>query len=534
MSTFLFSAARQPLFNSFIVLSFFLLARVVPLVAGQTRPNYHITPATKWLNDPQRPFFLGGEWHLNYLYNSNWDKSNPGAGGTEWYHATSVDMVQWTPRDVAIKKYQPNPSSGAILGDVETGSAVVDTTNSAGFGQDAVVAVLTQMQDGIQQQSLFYSNDAGYTYTAFDGNPVMPNPDPSAQAAFRDPKIFRDDEAGHWVAALAEGTKIGFYKSTDLKTWAFMSAFSPIDSGVDLGTLECPDLYQMDLDGNSASRTWILAVGGNGYLRGMTTGTAYWAGTWDGTHFTATGSSPRWMDEGPDFYATVTWENPQDKFGSRYAIAWMNSWDYANTLPYYGDFEGQLSLVREVKYRTINGTPTLVSMPIAGYETRFTRPVSVSNKTITTDPATASLPVDLPGGAYVIRAAVSKADGDDGNKVYFRIKSNGNYNTTIGYDFANSQVFFARGSDGSASDTLVSGAKQSWDAVRTAANPAGGNTVKLAIYVDYNSVETFVNDEGVASLSGLIFPNQGAEGIDVEADVGKLTLTSFIYASFAA
>jgi levanase len=528
------SALRMLLLQIFVLSSFCLLSRVVPFVAGQARPSYHITPVTNWLNDPQRPFFLGGEWHLYYLWNSDWNKSDPGSGGTEWYHISSVDMVQWTSQGVAIQKYRPNLPSGVVLGDIETGSSVIDTANTAGFGQNAVVAILTQMQDGVQQQSLFYSTDAGYKFTAFDGNPVMPSPDPGARPAFRDPKIFWDDESRHWVTALAEGSKIGFYTSSDLTTWTYVSGFSPIDSGVDLGTLECPDMFQINLDGSSVSRFWILAVGANGYLYGKTTGTAYWAGTWNGTHFTATTSFPRWMDGGPDFYATVSWENPKDKYGSRYAIGWMNNWEYAATLPYYGDFEGQLSLVRELKYQTINGTPILVGVPVAAYEAKFANPISVSGTTITTDPATASLPNFLAGGAYVIRVTVSKYDGDDGNKVLFRIKSDGTYNTTIGYDFANSQVFLARGFDGSASDALAPGPKQVWDAVRTAANLAGGSTVRLAIYVDQNSVETFVNDEGVATLSGLIYPNQGAEGIEVVSDAGKLTLESLTHASFSA
>lgn len=483
------------------------------------------------MNDPQRPFFLGGEWHFYYLYNSNWDKSNPGAGGTEWFHVTSSDMVQWSERGVVIQKYKPNPSSGAFLGDIETGSAVVDTANTAGFGENAVVALLTQMGDGIQQQSLFYSTDNGYKFTVFDGNPVMPSPNPGAKPSFRDPKIIWDAAAGHWVTALAEGDRIGFYTSPNLKTWTFVSSFSPGDNGVDLGTLECPDLFQIDLDGNSGSRTWILSMGANGYLRGRTTGTVYWAGTWDGTSFKTSINTLRWMDDGPDFYATVTWETPSDKFGSRYAVGWMNNWEYANTLPYYGNYEGQMSMVREVKYRTINGTPTLVSLPIAGYGNRFGSPSAVGKSSITIDPATASLPANLKGGAYVIRATVSKVNGDDGNEVHFLIKSNGAYNTTIGYDFAKSQAFLARASDGSASRSLASGPKTAWDAVRSAGNPAGGNTVKLAIYVDYNSVETFINDEGVASLSGLIYPNQGAEGIEVVSGGGKLTLDSFSYAS---
>ena len=484
------------------------------------------------MNDPQRAFFLGGEYHLYYLWNSDWVESDPGTGGTEWYHVTSTDMVQWTPQGVAVQKYQPNPSSGVNLGDIETGSSVIDTANSAGFGENAVVAVLTQMADGVQQQSLFYSNDTGYTFTTFDGNPVMPNPDPDAKPTFRDPKIFWDDEAGNWVTAVTEESKIGFYTSADLKTWKYVSSFSPIDSGADFGTLECPDVFQINLDGELASRVWILAAGGNGYLHGKTTGTVYWARTWDGTTFTPTNSLPQWMDEGPDFYATVSWENDSDKYGSRYAIGWMNNWEYADTLPYYGDFQGQQSLVREVQYRTVNGTPTLVSIPIAAYEGIFADPVSVNGTVITTDPATASLPADLTGGAYVIQATVSKTDGNDGNEVRFHIKADGTYTTTVGYNFTNSQAFLRRDSDGTASDALESGPKEVWDQVRTAANPAGGDTVKLAIYVDENSVEMFV-DDGVAALSALIYPNEDAEGIEVVSDVGELTLTSFIYAGFA-
>ncbi|SPO06932.1 related to levanase [Cephalotrichum gorgonifer] len=530
MASFLISALKAPSSRSFLLLSFCLLARMIPLAAGQTRPSYHLTPKEKWMNDPQRPFFQGGQWHLYYLWNSDWVSSDPGTGGTEWYHVTSTNMVDWTGNGVAIRKYQPNPGTGVNLGDIESGSAVVDTANTAGFGENAVIALVTQMADGIQQSSLFYSTDSGQSFTAFNGNPVMPNPNPSAKPAFRDPKVFRDDKAGHWVAAMAEGSRIGFYTSADLKTWKYMSDFVP---AIDLGLLECPDVYQIDLDGDSAKRTWILAAGANGYLHGKTTGTVYWSGTWDGTKFIATASSPQWMDEGPDFYATVSWENPNDKFGSRYAIGWMNNWEYAARLPYYGNFEGQQSIVREFKYRMINGTPILASVPIAGLDAKFANPVSVTETTITKDPVTASLPANLAGGAYVIKAIVSKANGDDGNEVRFRIKSNGNYFTTVGYSFANAQTFLVRDSDGTASDTLPTDPKKVWDTIRTAVNPAGGNTIKLAIYVDWNSVEIFIND-GAAVLSALIYPNQGAEGIEAVTDSGKLTLDSFSYAAFAA
>ncbi|KAK9428081.1 glycosyl hydrolase [Lipomyces doorenjongii] len=492
---------------------------------SEARPSYHVTPQSEWMNDPQRPFFLGGEWHLYYLYNADFNFSDPTAGGgTEWYHITSQDMVTWTEHGVVIEKYQPN-QNGVYLGDIETGSAVIDTDNTAGFGANAVVAILTQMADGIQQQSLFYSTDNGYTFTPFSGNPVMPNPDPTAKPAFRDPKVIWDSASAEWVMALAEGNKIGFYTSSNLKTWTYISGFFP---QVDLGVLECPDLYQLDVDGDVTKRTWVLAMGANGYLYGRTTGTAYWTGDWDGTEFTADNDLPQWMDSGPDFYATVSWADSSLGYASRYAIGWMNNWGYADDLPYYGGWAGQDSLVREISLVTIDGTATLVSVPISSYADIFDTGVSVYGKTITTDPSTASLP-EMAGGAYVIYTTVSKNVGDDGDEVRIRIKGDGTFGTTVGYDFVHAQAFFVRDVDGVATESMATAPKQAYDAVRTAPVPLAPSTITLSVYVDWNSVEIFVNN-GVAILSGLIYPDSGAETIEMVSGTGQLTLDSFTYA----
>ena len=501
--------------------------------AGVTRPSYHVTPESNWMNDPQRPFFLGGEWHMYYLYNADFNEANPRAGGgTEWYHVTSTDLVSWTRRGVAIEKYKPN-QNGVYLGDIETGSAVIDTENTAGFGRNAVITLATQMQGGIQQQSLFYSTDNGYKFTPFSGNPVMPNPNPSAKADFRDPKVIWDAAHSIWIMALAEGNKIGFYSSSNLKTWAYRSGFIPQDSGVDLGLLECPDLYQLDVDGDPSKRTWVLAAGANGYRFNRPTGTAYWIGSWDGIRFTTANVLPQWMDSGADFYATVSWSDPRltgnKIYTSRYAIGWMNNWDYANDLPYNGVWAGQLSVVRDIKLKTIGGAVRLVNSPIASYATTFDTGYNVTGKTITTNPATASLPA-MAGGAYMIRTVVSKKSGDDGNEVRIKIKGDGTFATTVGFDFANTRAFLVRDNDGTATDSIAEAPKRAYDAVRTASVPMEGNSVILTVYVDWNSVEVFVND-GVATLSGLLYPNSGAETIQIVSGSGRLTLDSFSYAS---
>ena len=104
------------------------------------RPGIHLTPGENWMNDPQKPFLLDGVWHYYYLYNADY----PDGNGTAWYHATSTDLVHWSDEGVAIEKY----ANG--LGDIWTGTAVVDEQGTAGFGAGAVIALVTQQVDGVQ------------------------------------------------------------------------------------------------------------------------------------------------------------------------------------------------------------------------------------------------------------------------------------------------------------------------------------------------------------------------------------------------
>jgi levanbiose-producing levanase len=92
----------------------------------------------------------------------------------------------------------------------------------------------------------------------------------------------------------------------------------------------------------------------------------------------------------------------------------------------------------------------------------------------------------------------------------------------------NSEAFLVRDSDGSATDSLAEGPKKAYNAIRSAQNPSGTNTVKLVIFVDWYSVEAFV-DNGVAVLLGLIYPNEAVGDFQVVSDRGRLSLVWFSY-----
>lgn len=483
-----------------------------PAGSSQYRPSYHITPERDWMNDPQRPFFLNGLWHYYYLYNAD----HPQGNGTEWYHLTSKDLVTWKDEGVAIQKYKNG------LGDIETGSAVVDYENTAGFGRDAVISVLTQQDKGVQRQSLFYSTDGGFTFSSYEGNPVMENP---GAEHWRDPKIVRDEANGQWLMILAEGHKLGMYTSKDLKSWHYASGFER--SG--LGTLECPDLFQLDVDGDPAKRTWVLAASANGSEEGRTTGVAYWTGSWDGTMFTPADEKHQWLDSGSDFYAAVTWDDPRltdgQRLQSRQALGWVNNWDYARKLP-TEDWQGGMdSIVRDIRLKTVDGRPSLVSTPSKTLARLEGQSSSSGPETITPE-GTAGLP--SPGsGAYRLDLTIeraTKADdgGGDGSEALLQFASDEAIFATVGYNFQDGAAFVTREQPAAGDLGPV------FTERRTASAPARNGSVDLTIFVDHSSIEVFVNG-GEQTLTSLVFPKSEDQDIKLLTGGGNLKLKSLTH-----
>jgi fructan beta-fructosidase len=151
---------------------FFLFLGVVLLATGQEedpekyRPKYHYSVAKNWLNDPNGLIYLDGEYHMYYQYHPLDNSPN---GPKHWAHATSTDLVHWKDLPIAICPDE--------IGDIWSGSAVADFTNSSGFqtGENTVIVAIFTATGERQQQSIAYSNDKGVTFTMYEGNPVIPN-----------------------------------------------------------------------------------------------------------------------------------------------------------------------------------------------------------------------------------------------------------------------------------------------------------------------------------------------------------------------
>lgn len=451
------------------------------------REAYHFTVPAKWKNDPQKPIFFHGEYHYYYLYNGNY----PNVSGTEWRHATSEDLVHWKDEGIAIPKYTNKN------GDIWSGSLVVDSNNSAGFGKNAFIAIMTQpsAKSGAQEQYLWYSTDNGNTFKCYNERPVLSNP---GVEDFRDPKIIWDSQGQKWIMLLAEGTKIGFYESHNLKNWKYTGGFFTQN----IGTVECPDIFIMRA--NDGIYKWVLGTSANGKSLGKPNTYAYWTGEYNGKEFIADNNEPQWLDYGFDWYGAVTFDvsNSSGKFEKRYALAWMNNWDYPNNNPTikYG-FNGVDSIVRQINLKKQRGynTYSLISQPVE-YLNKNVKSIDYFKKI----DVVGSKTLKIQGTAYQIDADINYLDAKN---VGFRLRESSDKKRHIDVGI------FTEGKYSYVNRTFTGQPDKSQKYVESKAPfDVNNKKVHLKILVDKTTIEVFL-DDGKVVYSNEVFPNLNDKGI---------------------
>ena len=300
----------------------------VPASATPWQPRIHFSSPPNWINDPNGPILLDGQYHLFFQTNPSGDLP----GHVSWGHAVSTDLAHWKQLPVALAE----ENGIAIF----SGSTVEDLNNTSGLcgnpGQKTpgcLMAIYTGASQDKQTQNLAFSRDAGLTWTKYSSNPILD----LGLKDFRDPKVFWHVQSQSWVmvVALPAQHKLRFYRSKNLRQWEQASEFGP--SGSVSGVWECPDLFELavrDAKGNSVSSRWLLNVNVNPGGPAKGSASQYFVGQFDGSRFVEDhpGSGPHWADWGKDFYASTSFSNlPPDK--DRIWIAWMNNWQYAANLP---------------------------------------------------------------------------------------------------------------------------------------------------------------------------------------------------------
>ena len=439
------------------------------------RPQLHYTPARNWVNDPNGMVYQDGTWHLFYQYNpygNSW-------GNMSWGHATSTDLVHWSEKSVALTRDD--------LGDIFSGSAVIDKDNTSGLGANAIIALYTSSGTH-QQQSLAYSTDGGTTFQKFAGNPVVAN---TTRNDFRDPKVFWHEGTKRWVMCLALGYEYGvqLLTSTDLRTWREASTFTTDVQRCKRGQWECPDLFPLTY--TDGTTKWVLVVSVNPGGPTSGSGTMYFIGDFDGEKFVAdeTLSYPLWLDYGMDNYAGVTWSNaPDDR---RILLGWMNNWLYSGDVP-CDPWRSAFTLPRELSLVTYQGKPLLASRPVAEFDklaSQWQTPSSADGlMTLPTQTSTLHVQVTLSASTANV---ITLANGSGESMAFTYSPSAGSLiakrNSSTG-----AATFNGSFSLPSITASLCNEAEQ----------------LTLDFYIDQSSVEVFTAN-GSMAMTNLVFPTGG-------------------------
>jgi fructan beta-fructosidase len=443
------------------------------------RPQLHFSPREHWMNDPNGMVFVHGAYHLFFQYYPNGTTWGP----MHWGHAVSKDLVHW--RQLPIALY---PDS---LGYIFSGSIVVDSANTSGFGDIGagrhtgrtggkipLVAIFTQhdpqgeRRGGIdfQNQSIAYSLDDGQTWVKYKKNPVLRNP---GIKDFRDPKVIWYAPDKKWVMALATKDRITFYSSHNLKDWQKESEFGS-DRGAHGGVWECPDLFPMRLAGEGAEMYWVLIVSINPGGPNGGSATQYFIGQFDGHRFVQVddqSNKTKWIDYGPDDYAGVTWSNTGNR---RIFLGWMGNWNYANEVPTQS-WRSAMTIPRTLILRKSgDGEIGLSSRPV--YELNSLRSGMDSQY-------------------------MASFEGDPAKDFAIDLHNENDEHLVVGFDKSANQYYIDRSRSG---DTAF---HKGFAGRLFAPRLAAEKKIRFTVVVDAASLELFA-DEGLTVMTALFFPKK--------------------------
>ena len=314
------------------------------------RPQIHYTTRRGWTNDPNGMVYYNGEYHLFYQHNPyeiNW-------GNMTWAHAVSKDLLHWEEQTLALlpDKY----------GTMFSGSAVIDYNNTTGFNQGnspaLVVMYTADLRKGGeelgQSQHIAYSLDEGRTFTKYEGNPVLPMVERFGSKHARDPKVFWYEPGKHWVMIMHEGIAMTIYNSSNFTDWQ-------ITDTLDAGYWECPELFELPINGNGENKKWVV-YGVNG---------TYQIGSFNGTTFSPETEMLRYNCKPWSMTAAQTYNN--EPKGRRVSIGWGHA--SFPGMPFTETF----TFPMEMKLRSTPEGPRLHVLPIDELEKLYAKKHSFEN-----------------------------------------------------------------------------------------------------------------------------------------------------------
>lgn len=420
------------------------------------RPQFHFTarhwqeriiePGQRqegWINDLNGLIYYEGEWHL---FAQRWAKC--------WLHAVSKDLIHWEELQPAF--WEESEGSG-----VQSGTCVIDYENTSGLGKDPkhppMVAFWSRFDN--HSQCISFSLDRGRTWERYKGNPIFDKPE-------RDPKVFWHKPTKRWVMVMYGDGAYHILTSSNLLKWVPTGNTVP-------NSFECPDFFEMPIDGDPKRTKWVLIQGNGNYS----------IGEFDGRKFVEEGERHS-CDVGPNFYATQSWHNTDTGDGRRIQVAWMRS-DKFPGMP----FNQQISFPCELSLKSTKQGLRIFREPIKELKKLEGKAVRIPAQTLE---AGKSLTVTTAGDLYRIRMEVDIPSG-----------------ATLTLNLRGNEVKLTR-------RTVENGHQPS---------PVQDKVNHVDILLDRASIECYLN-HGELSSTRTCFPR--AEGLSMSVEGGSVKVKSLV------
>lgn len=264
------------------------------------------------------------------------------------------------------------------------------------------------------------------------------------------------------------------FSSTNLLDWKKLA-------GRIADSFECPNMFELPVDGEAGQRKWVVVDGNGDYV----------IGSFDGDSFQGE-TKKRRGDYGRNFYATMTFNHMPKSDPRRIQIAWMRAWDeYPKDMP----FNQQASFPCELSLRKLPQNLVMCRVPIR--EITQIHGEALELKSYVGRPQDNPLST-LKGDLFDLDLTID-TDRSTCHSVLLELGGN-----TISYDLKN-KVLDAHGS-------------------KAPLEPRSGR-VQIRVLVDRLSLETFGN-QGEVSITNFAQQKPGAPSLALRVPDGEVVLTT--------
>ena len=263
---------------------------------------------------------------------------------------------------------------------------------------------------------------------------------------------------------------VHFLTSSDLKNWS-------ITSSID-GFFECPDFFELAVDGRQTNKKWVLTAANSDYR----------VGTFDGTKFTPETATIR-GNFGRGYYAAQTYSDIPAGDGRRIRIGWFQA--PAPGMP----FNQGMTVPSELKLTTTPDGPRLAWLPVKELK-------SLRAKSFTFSPMSLRPGADNPLAKLNMDLIEFQAEFEPGEG-------------QMVLSIHGAQIVY----DGRKQEVVVNGTK--------ALAPLRNGKQRLTVYCDRTMIEAFASD-GLVYVPMPFIADSHDRSLKLEAKAGSIKFNSLI------